>query len=74
MCPHATGDSTPNDANDLVLVNEQDGHKGTNGVNGVKAKQTTTKPHNPYAPRYADFLSNVSNFSVIESTLRGACL
>lgn len=28
-------------------------------------------PRNPYAPRYSDFLSNVSNFKIIESTLRG---
>lgn len=28
------------------------------------------KQSNPYAPRYADFLSNTSNFSIIESTLR----
>ncbi len=26
---------------------------------------------NPYAPRYSDFLSNVCNFKIIESTLRG---
>lgn len=26
---------------------------------------------NPYAPRYSDFLSNISNFKIIESTLRG---
>ena len=26
---------------------------------------------NPYAPRYSDFLSNVQNFKIIESTLRG---
>ena len=30
-----------------------------------------TQGLNPYAPRYADFLSNTSNFSIIESTLRG---
>jgi homocitrate synthase len=26
---------------------------------------------NPYAPRASDFLSNISNFNIIESTLRG---
>lgn len=27
----------------------------------------------PFNPRYSDFLSNVSNFKIIESTLRGEC-
>ncbi|CAG8510416.1 4401_t:CDS:2 [Funneliformis caledonium] len=38
----------------------------TNGIkeNGVK------KTNNPYMPRYEDLLSRVSNFSIIESTLR----
>ncbi|KAG8976145.1 mitochondrial Homoaconitase, partial [Tulasnella sp. 427] len=31
---------------------------------------TTAHQTNPYAPRYADFLSNISNFNIIESTLR----
>ncbi|KAA1118193.1 hypothetical protein PGT21_033215 [Puccinia graminis f. sp. tritici] len=32
--------------------------------------QEKTKQHNPYGPRLSDFLSNTSNFSIIESTLR----
>lgn len=63
---------------------EPNGVNGTNGVhvNGSEKRQTATHnirppPNpaasqlNPYAPRYADFLSNVSNFNIIESTLRG---
>jgi homocitrate synthase len=30
-----------------------------------------TQNRNPYAPRASDFLNNVSNFKIIESTLRG---
>lgn len=41
-----------------------------NGINGHHHNPATAKL-NPYAPRYADFLSNVSNFNIIESTLRG---
>lgn len=33
-------------------------------------QQQQTQQHNPYAPRPSDFLSNVNNFSIIESTLR----
>ncbi|PRQ74503.1 HMGL-like-domain containing protein [Rhodotorula toruloides] len=36
----------------------------------VAAKNGTTPQHNPYAPRASDFLSNVSNWKIIESTLR----
>jgi homocitrate synthase len=55
---------------------------GTNGVsNGHSIEEThipidsqpaQEKPqqHNPYGPRLSDFLSNTSNFSIIESTLR----
>lgn len=39
-------------------------------ANGAPSAQPAQQ-RNPYAPRYADFLSNVSNFSIIESTLRG---
>jgi homocitrate synthase len=45
----------------------------TNGKRGTSmpANRNTQKPRNPYAPRAADFLSNISNFNIIESTLRG---
>lgn len=32
---------------------------------------SNTQRRNPYAPRASDFLNNVSNFKIIESTLRG---
>lgn len=41
----------------------------TNGH--ANAQQQQQQQRNPYAPRYSDFLSNVSNFKIIESTLRG---
>ncbi|KZO91570.1 homocitrate synthase [Calocera viscosa TUFC12733] len=67
-------------------VNGHNKHNGLNGhklngvntpkLNGVKGEngnvplKTAVKQFNPYAPQYADFLSNVSNFNIIESTLR----
>ncbi|KAI0363736.1 homocitrate synthase [Pilatotrama ljubarskyi] len=57
-----------------VASNATNGANGTvaNGVNG-HANGSSTRPQrpiNPYAPRASDFLSNVSNFKIIESTLR----
>lgn len=69
MCPHATADETPNGSSEMVLVNEKPASNGINGLNGTKTTHGQ-KPKNPYAPRYADFLSNISNFKIIESTLR----
>jgi homocitrate synthase len=70
MCPHANGDSTPNGKENMVGI-ENTIAKGVNGHsvngNGTSAAQA----RNPYAPRAADFLNNVSNFKIIESTLRG---
>jgi homocitrate synthase len=43
----------------------------SNGVTGNGIARPPDQPRNPYAPRYSDFLSNVSNFKIIESTLRG---
>lgn len=77
MCPHANGEALPNDTSNMVPVD-------TNGPsssrsNGVRANGNTTHPReqqkrNPYAPRASDFLSNISNFNIIESTLRGQSL
>ena len=39
---------------------------GTNG-----SVSTSSQRANPYAPGASDFLNNVSNFKIIESTLRG---
>ena len=47
--------------------------QATNGVNG-HANGVSHRPAqrtNPYAPRASDFLNNVANFKIIESTLRG---
>lgn len=81
MCPHANGDSTPNDPSQMVPVDlsngtshqasvqsNSNGHAATNGAASSYAEQ---QRRNPYAPRASDFLSNVSNFKIIESTLRG---
>lgn len=79
MCPHANGDSTPvADKADMVPIPLTNGVK-TNGVNANGKRGTSRaanrsasdQQHNPYAPRASDFLSNISNFNIIESTLRG---
>jgi len=67
MCPHQNADATL-DAQDMVAVEAKTNH--LNGANG----HSTSQRHNPYAPRASDFLNHVSNFKIIESTLRGAYL
>ena len=81
MCPHQNGDSLPNDLSQMVAINgSQNGTSSSatpraNGVNGQStsngARSSQNQRRNPYAPRASDFLSNVSNFKIIESTLRG---
>ena len=82
MCPHANGDSLPNGTSEMVAVDMTNGSTShsssvqTNGVNGHAngVNGSVKRPEqrrNPYAPRASDFLSNVSNFKIIESTLRG---
>ena len=59
MCPSCNGD--------VPAVNG-----AVNGVNGHVAEPEHT-PHDPRRQPYAsvgDYLSNVSNFKIIESTLR----
>lgn len=73
MCPHANGDSTPVDRSEMVQVDLANGstHQSApraNGANGHAAPKEQRR--NPYAPRASDFLNNVSNFKIIESTLR----
>lgn len=80
MCPHTNGDSLPHDASEMVEVPLTNGST-SNGVNGSGKRGTSHNPNlaksldsqhrNPYAPRASDFLSNISNFNIIESTLRG---
>lgn len=82
MCPHQNSDSpaAPVDKADMVQVPTVNGTNGTkvNGLNANGKRGTTRTPssglekqRNPYAPRASDFLSNISNFNIIESTLRG---
>ncbi len=84
MCPCENGVAPPPaDNSEMVQVplNGSAAHSvPTNGVNGHANGHTNgatngsapqARPVNPYAPRASDFLSNVSNFSIIESTLRG---
>ena len=85
MCPGCNPETstTPVNRTDMVGVESQrvgrpsqatngvNGH--TNGANG-RANGQTTRPNqrvNPYAPQASDFLNNVANFKIIESTLRG---
>ncbi|RXW24277.1 hypothetical protein EST38_g1551 [Candolleomyces aberdarensis] len=83
MCPHQNGDSAAADKSEMVAVPLQNGH--SNGVNGssngtqpIKKRGTTRapdahlkrEPRNPYAARASDLISNISNFNIIESTLR----
>jgi len=71
MCP------TPDDLSNGNANGHSNGangnSNGVNGHNGYKAIETRQNPHptskNPYAP-VGDFLSNVSRFKIIESTLR----
>ncbi|KAF8134986.1 HMGL-like-domain-containing protein [Boletus edulis] len=72
MCPHHNADSLPTQNDDMVIVDipaSNGHHNGVNGVNGVNAGRDNRR-HNPYAPRASDFLNNISNFKIIESTLR----
>lgn len=79
---HAQDASAPADRNDMVgvensqrvgrpaqAVNGVNGH--ANGVNGIGGPSKPAQRNNPYAPRASDFLNNVTNFKIIESTLRG---
>jgi len=75
MCPHANGDSLPSDPSQMVQVpldaSNKSGKRGTSRNNNATASIEAQR-RNPYAPRASDFLSNISNFNIIESTLRGS--
>lgn len=77
MCPHPTDDAPANNVQDMVAIeNKSNGHLNGNGTthrNGTNGHSSTAQRRNPYAPRASDFLNNVSNFKIIESTLRGIC-
>jgi len=73
MCPtpdnllHANGANGSGSANgtDFVKIDEQPNHEAAKAQRDVQ----TNKKHSGL-PRYSDFLSNTSNFKIIESTLR----
>jgi len=69
MCPgHATESSTPTQSEMVAVpINEKRGTSRSADVSARLAQQR----RNPYGPNAADFLSNISNFNIIESTLRG---
>jgi len=77
MCPSCEPEAAANGnghANGTSNVtNGSNGSNGANGHPGFTAVQTKSNPHqhrsNPYQP-VGDFLSNVNNFKIIESTLR----
>lgn len=85
MCPscQCNSSSAPADRSEMVGVeNQRVGRpaQAVNGVNGVNGHanprqngvaQRPAHRTNPYAPRASDFLNNVANFKIIESTLRG---
>jgi homocitrate synthase len=75
MCPHQNGDNLPSTLGEMVEIPIGNGVKpSANGKRGTSRSQKPKfdQPKNPYAPRAADFLSNISNFNIIESTLRGS--
>lgn len=64
------------DKTQMIQINGANGlnaakSNGINGANGANGHPSEAQRRNPYAPRASDFLSNISNFSIIESTLRG---
>lgn len=71
MCPLANGDALPNHPSEMVAV-DPNATSTSRSVNGHTIQRNGREQRrNPYAPRASDFLSNISNFSIIESTLRG---
>jgi homocitrate synthase len=64
----------------VAVEGKRNGLSGSHGPNstahssGANGHSATKQRRNPYAPRASDFLNNVSNFKIIESTLRGFCL
>jgi homocitrate synthase len=66
-----TSSSNAQDKAEMVAVGETRPINGVNGTSAGHVQATQQQQRNPYAPRYADFLSNISNFKIIESTLRG---
>ncbi|KAK0950236.1 homocitrate synthase lys21, partial [Friedmanniomyces endolithicus] len=72
MCPVPDGEAANTTTNGHAN-GTANGNGASNGHGGFRGIQTHQAPHqisnNPYAP-VQDFLSNISNFKIIESTLR----
>jgi hypothetical protein len=66
-----TSSSNAQDKTEMVAVGETRPINGLNGTSADHVQTTQQQQRNPYAPRYADFLSNISNFKIIEGSLRG---
>jgi len=66
-----TSSSNAQDKAEMIAVGETRPINGLSGTSADGVEATQQQRRNPYAPRYADFLSNISNFKIIESTLRG---
>jgi hypothetical protein len=77
MCPHPSDDVPFENTQDMVAVevtsNSLNSRHTANGAH-FNAQSSAKQRHNPYAPRASDFLNHVSNFKIIESTLRGSCI
>ena len=77
MCPHTNGDVLPAEESEMVQIPLTNGTSNGVHTNGKRGSSRSNAPRNdgprrnPYAPRASDFLSNISNFNIIESTLRG---
>lgn len=71
MCPHQNGDALDTNPENLVAVDIKPNGVQKRGTSSVNRAQLEQQRRNPYAPRASDFLSNVCNFNIIESTLRG---
>ena len=61
--------AVPEGGQDMVAIETR--RNGMNGSRVANGQSFETQRHNPYAPRASEFLNNVSNFKIIESTLRG---
>lgn len=64
--------AVPEGSQDMVAIDtRRNGMNGSRAHNGASGHSFETQRHNPYAPRASEFLNNVANFKIIESTLRG---
>jgi len=71
MCPHQNGDALNTDSENLIAVDIKPNGIQKRGTSSVNRAHLEQQRQNPYAPRASDFLSNICNFNIIESTLRG---